>query len=67
MRTKHFLTALCLPLAFAACTNDDFVNESNTLEGREMIDVVLTATKSSYGADTKMSIDDKNQFMWEKT
>lgn len=66
MRTKHFLTALCLPLAFAACTNDDFVNESNTLEGREMIDVVLTATKSSYGADTKMSIDDKNQFMWEK-
>lgn len=66
MRTKHFLTALCLPLAFAACTNDDFVNESNTLEGREMIDVVLTATKPSYGADTKMSIDDKNQFVWEK-
>lgn len=53
MKTKHFLTALCLPLAFAACTNDDFVNESNTLEGREMIDVVLTATKPSYGADTK--------------
>ena len=66
MRTKHFLTALCLPLAFAACTNDDFVNESNTLEGRGMIDVVLTATKPSYGADTKMSIDDKNQFVWEK-
>lgn len=66
MKTKHFLTALCLPLAFAACTNDDFVNESNTLEGREMIDVVLTATKPSYGADTKMSIDDKNQFVWEK-
>lgn len=66
MRTKHFLTALCLPLAFAACTNDDFVNESNTLEDRGMIDVVLTATKPSYGADTKMSIDDKNQFVWEK-
>lgn len=66
MKTKHFLTALCLPLAFAACTNDDFVNESNTLEGREMIDVALTATKPSYGADTKMSIDDKNQFVWEK-
>ena len=61
------MTALCLPLAFAACTNDDFVNESNTLEGRGMIDVVLTATKPSYGADTKMSIDDKNQFVWEKS
>lgn len=66
MRTKHFLTALCLPLAFAACTNDDFVLESNTLEGRGKIDVVLTATKSAFGADTRMSIDDKNQFLWEK-
>lgn len=66
MKTKHFLTALCLPLAFAACTNEDFVSESNSLGGRKTIDVVLTATKPSLGADTRMSIDGNNKFVWEK-
>lgn len=66
MKTKHFLTALCLPLAFAACTNEDFVSESNSLGGRKTIDVVLTATKPSLGADTRMSIDENNKFVWEK-
>lgn len=67
MKTKHFLTALCLPLAFAACTNEDFVSESNSLGGRKTIDVVLTATKPSLGADTRMSIDENNKFVWEKS
>lgn len=68
MRTKHFLTALCLPLAFAACTNDDFVSEApSTLGTRGEINVTLTAAKPAIGVDTKLGINTENMsFLWEK-
>lgn len=66
MKTKFYLGALCLPLAFAACTNEEFESPINSsLENRGSIDVVLTAEKPAVGLDTRMSIDENNNFLWE--
>ena len=66
MRTKLYLSALCLPLAFAACTNDEFENlANNTPIKGETVNVVLSAARPQLGADTKMTIDSENQFVWE--
>lgn len=66
MKTKFYLGALCLPLAFAACTNEEFESQiTPSLENRGSIDVVLTAEKPAVGADTRMSIDENNKFLWE--
>lgn len=69
MRTKSILTALCLPLAFTACTNDEFLSESPALGSRGQIDVVLTASRPDLGTDTRMSAEadgDGWKFVWEK-
>lgn len=67
MRTKQLLTALCIPMAFAACSNEDFVNETPALESRGTVNVSLNASKPTiFDADTKMSIDENNNFLWEK-
>lgn len=67
MRTKQLLTALCIPMAFAACSNEDFVNETPALESRGTVNVSLNASKPAiFDADTKMSIDENNNFLWEK-
>lgn len=45
MRTKHFFMAMALPLAFAACTSEEFESAQNAtdLSGRKVLgDVVLT-------------------------
>lgn len=66
MKTRSFLTALCLPLAFVACTNEEFESDSPSLNSRKQIDVVLSAVKPSVDAETRMSIDANNKFVWEK-
>lgn len=67
MRTKHYLAALCLPMAFAACSNEDFVNEAPSLEARGTVDVTLTAGKPAFGtANTRLGIGDDYKFIWEE-
>lgn len=67
MRTKHYLAALCLPMAFAACSNEDFVNEAPSLEARGTVDVTLTAEKPAFGtANTRLGIGDDYKFIWEE-
>lgn len=67
MRTKHYLAALCVPMAFAACSNEEFVNEAPALGSRGTVNVTLSAEKaSSWGVDTRMTIDENNRFVWEK-
>ena len=68
MRTKLYLSALCLPLAFAACTNEDFESQANSPAGEgKTVNVVLSAERPQLGADTKMTINGDNQFVWEAT
>ena len=67
MRTKHYLAALCLPMAFAACSNEDFVNEAPFMEARGTVNVTLNAEKPTiWAADTRLSINQDNKFVWEK-
>lgn len=67
MRTKQCLAALCLPLAFAACSNEDFVTETPSLGNRGTVNVTINAQKPSFNdVDTRMSIDENNNFLWEK-
>lgn len=66
MRTKFYLTALCLPLAFAACTSEDLMPEGVQMPQRQQIDVTLTAEKPVIGADSRLGIDEENNFLWEK-
>lgn len=67
MRTKQCLAALCLPLAFAACSNEDFVTETPSLSNRGTVNVAINAQKPSFNdVDTRMSIDGNNNFLWEK-
>lgn len=66
MRTKFYLAALCLPLAFTACTNEDLMTEEAPLPIRQKINVTLTAEKPVVGADSRLDIDAENNFLWEK-
>lgn len=67
MRTKHYLAALCIPMAFAACSNEDFVNEVPSLEARGTIDVILNVKKPTvWTADTRLGINENYKFVWEK-
>lgn len=66
MRTKFYLAALCLPLAFTACTNEDLMTEETPLPLRQKINVTLTAEKPVVGADSRLDIDEENNFLWEK-
>lgn len=66
MKTKLYLSALCLPLAFAACTNDDFENVTNgSVDLGPTVKVAISAEKAQPGVDTKMTINGDNQFVWE--
>ena len=68
MKTKFILTAMCLPLAFAACTNEEVFVENNqsVLEGKQVIDLKVAAT---YGADAVESrmVNNNGTFLWEGT
>lgn len=72
MKTRNALFALCLPLAFAACQNEEFADLSNqgqALKNRGVVDVTITATRPDVNANTRMSSSvDANgiNFLWEK-
>ena len=66
---KSYLAALVLPLAFAACSEEELVPNVPTvsLEDRETFDLVLSATKPSlFDGTTRLGINENNQFVWEK-
>lgn len=69
MKTKYILSALCLPALFAACTNDDFLNESANGSNSDAPTVKLTVA-ATYGAgdeaNTKM-VNKDGTFWWENT
>lgn len=66
MRTKQYLAALCLPLAFAACSDEEFVTDTPSLGNRGTVNVTINAEKPWFdGINTRMTIDG-NKFMWEK-
>lgn len=66
MRTKQYLAALCLPLAFAACSDEEFVTDTPSLGNRGTVNVTINAEKPWFdGINTRMTIDG-NTFMWEK-
>ena len=67
MKTKFILTAMCLPLAFAACTNEDLVIENqNSVEDRPVVDFKLAATYGADGAESRM-VNNNGTFLWEGT
>lgn len=72
MKTKYALFALCLPIAFTACQNEEFVKDySQELKNRGEIDVILSANYPTVGnsVDTRMDAteDGKNlNFLWEQ-
>lgn len=75
MKTKYALFALCLPIAFTACQNEEFVNVkdySQELKNRGEIDVILSASYPAVGntADTRMSAEENGNalsFLWEES
>ena len=67
MKTKFILTAMCLPLAFAACTNEDvLVENQNALEGKKVVDFKVSATYGADGAESRM-VNNNGTFLWEGT
>ena len=73
MKTKNVLFALCLPIAFTACQNEEFVKDySQELKNRGEIDVILSASYPKVGnsVDTRMSAEESGNslsFLWEQT
>lgn len=67
MKTKHLLFAMALPLAFAACTNDDFENNaSSPVQKGELVklpDNYLLSGVMGGGMDTR-SIYSGQEFAW---
>lgn len=64
MKTKLFMTALALPLVFAACTNeDDFISAP----GNQGETLTVAVTRGGFGADTKAAwVDEETgaSFKW---
>lgn len=66
MKTKLFMTALALPLAFAACTNEDDFGMSPAAQGETL---TVAVTRGGYGVDTKAAWTDEEEgagFEWTK-
>lgn len=67
MKTKLFMTALALPLVFAACTNeDDFISAP----GNQGETLTVAVTRGGFGADTKAAWTDEEEgakFEWTTT
>lgn len=72
MKTKYALFALCLPIAFTACQNEEFVKDySQELKNRGEIDVILSASYPKVGnsVDTRMDATEDGmnlKFLWEQ-
>lgn len=65
MKTKFFMTALALPLAFAACTNEDVFTSAPGAQGETL---TVAVTRSGYDADTKAAwVDEKSGASFEWT
>ena len=68
MRTKHYFTALALPLVFAACSNDDLdVNNTPELNGPKLSEnFSFTADIIGQDADTRIGFEDgiNKAFSW---
>lgn len=68
MKTKHLLTAIALPALFAACTNEDFVEQgiSNnaTLDDRRMVDVPSLTMNFGEEAETRLALNG-NKFVFQ--
>lgn len=67
MKTKLFMTALALPLAFAACTNEDDFGVSPAAQGETL---TVAVTRGGYGVDTKAAWTDEEKgagFEWTET
>lgn len=65
MKTKLFMTALALPLVFAACTNeDDFISAP----GNQGETLTVAVTRGGFGADTKAAwVDEETGASFEWT
>lgn len=76
MKAKYFLSSMVLTALFAACTNDDFETQNQSiadsvLSGRATGELMLTASKAEVGtddADTRIVAtpgDGKYGWLWE--
>ena len=64
MKTKHLLTAMVLPALFAACTSDEFNdNTSANLKGRALLDPNFSVTIDNSDANTRFSWNE-DKFGW---
>lgn len=69
MKTKYLFFALSMPLAFAACQNEEFLTEETQLANRGKINLTLSAEYPTVEADTRMSASESGNalsFVWEK-
>ena len=67
MKTKFILSAMCLPVAFAACTNDEvFVENQNAVEETPVMDFKLAASYGDEGVGSRM-VNNNGNFLWENT
>lgn len=73
MKTKYAFFALCLPIAFTACQNEEFVKDySQELKNRGEIDVILSASYPTVenSVNTRMGAEESGNnlsFLWEAT
>ena len=71
MKTRHLLTAIALPALFAACTNEEFVEQATTgnssLDDRRMVDVPAVTMDFGKGAETRLALGDGGKFVFEST
>lgn len=64
MKTKHLLTAIMLPAAFAACTNEDIEGISQGaqgVEGRKLVENVTLNVGN--GVESRLAYG--NGYTWE--
>lgn len=71
MKTRHLLTAIALPALFAACTNEEFVEQATTgnssLDDRRMVDVPAVIMNFGEEADTRLALGNDGKFVFEST
>ena len=63
MKTKVLLSALCLPVAFAACSNEELIEmnaNNNDVMNRKVVDLEVLA-----GIDSRLSVNEAGKFQWD--
>ena len=70
MKTRHLLTAIALPALFAACTNEELLEQTTpgnvSLDDRQMVNVPAVNLNLGEQIDTRLSMDG-NKYIWEST